>query len=327
MRFLDLSKPPGQVNNSLCIGVGRNIPSYSFTMDADRPDAPSGPSFVVTMGMRAFAQFVFYPFEYGRTLIQLGHEPIAARPGRTFFGKPTMMLPNIFQYVGHMKARDGRGGIYRGVEVRIVEHVASQIGYYVATDSLPTSDIETRIDDGKEVDEEERRQWYIDEFLKVVKGRSVAVIVSHPFHVCAVRCMAQYIGQETKYTGVFGSLRELYRENGISGFFSGLVPRLLAEVCQLAIWHSLTYVLVTYVSREKDHRDIFSTLMSFVATTCTYPLLVVSNCMCVSGCGLAAGQVPHMRVYSSWINCWQNLSAENELWRGSSIIFSRSIKK
>lgn len=54
---------------------------------------------------------------------------------------------------------------------------------------------------------------------------------------------------------------ELYRESGVMGFFSGLVPRLLAEVCQLAIWHSLTYALTTYVSREKEHRDIFSTLM------------------------------------------------------------------
>lgn len=126
-----------------------------------------------------------------------------------------------------MKARDGRSSIYAGVKVRIVEHVVSQVAYYVATDSLPPSDIETAIDEGKEVSEEERfaikcflkssslpfhctsvhlfgcsfirRQWYFDEFMKAATGRSLAVIVSHPFHVCAVRCMAQFIGQETKY--------------------------------------------------------------------------------------------------------------------------------
>lgn len=47
-----------------------------------------------------------------------------------------------------------------------------------------------------------RRQWYFDEFVKAAKGRSVAVIVSHPFHVCAVRCMAQFIGGETRYVYV-----------------------------------------------------------------------------------------------------------------------------
>lgn len=288
------------------------------------PDSlPAADNFVLKLGTRSLAQCVFYPFEYGRTLMQIGYEPIAPWPGKTWTGQQRMMLPNIFQYVGFMKARDGRGSIYAGVKVRIVEHVISQVAYYVATDSLPPSDIETAIDEGKEVTEGERKQWYFDEFMKAATGRSLAVIVSHPFHVCAVRCMAQFVGQETKYSGVFGSLGELYRESGVMGFFSGLVPRLLAEVCQLAIWHSLTYALTTYVSREKEHRDIFSTLMGFVASTCTYPLLVVSNVMCVSGSGLAAGHPPNMRVYSSWIDCWRNLSAEDQLWRGSSILLWR----
>ncbi|KAJ1523523.1 hypothetical protein ONE63_001374 [Megalurothrips usitatus] len=289
----------------------------------DAPALNPADRVVTKITLRSFAQFVFYPVEYGRTLIQLGHEPIAPWPGKSWSGQPRMHLPNIFQYVGHIKARDGMPGIFRGVKLRLVEHVVGQVAYYVATDSLPPSDIETKIDEGKDVTEEERRRWYLEEFLKAASGRSLAVIVSHPFHVCAVRCMAQYIGQETKYGSVFGSLRELYRESGVLGFFSGLVPRLLADICQLAIWHSLTYALTTYVSREREHRDIFSTLMGLVASTCTYPLLVVSNCMCVSGSGLAAAQYPNMRVYSSWVDCWRNLAGENQLWRGSSIMLWR----
>lgn len=78
-------------------------------------------------------------------------------------------------------------------------------------------------------------------------------------------------------SGVFSSLRELYRENGVYGFFSGLVPRLLAEVCQLAIWHSLTYALTTYVSRDKEHREFFSTLMgvSFNFNTVMYKIILL----------------------------------------------------
>lgn len=279
--------------------------------------------FALKIGMRSLAHAVFYPFEYGRTLIQLGYEPMAPWPVRTWTGQYRLMLPNIFQYVGYMKRRDGRPSLYRGVKIRLVEHVVGQIAYYMTTDSLPTADIEAKIDEGKDVSEEERRNWYIDEFMKAASGRAIAVIVSHPFHVCAVRCMAEFVGQETRYGGVFSSLRELYREDGISGFFSGLVPRLLAEVCQLAIWHSLTYALTTYVSRDKEHRELFSTLMGFVASTCTYPFVVVSNCMCISGAGMSAARPPNMKVYSSWIDCWQNLSAENQLWRGSSILLWR----
>lgn len=35
-----------------------------------------------------------FPFN----LIQLGYEPIAPRPGRSLFGSPVLILPNVFQY-------------------------------------------------------------------------------------------------------------------------------------------------------------------------------------------------------------------------------------
>lgn len=35
---------------------------------------------------------------------QIGYEPIAPRPGKTIFGNPTMVLPNIFQY-GKLKKK------------------------------------------------------------------------------------------------------------------------------------------------------------------------------------------------------------------------------
>lgn len=31
-------------------------------------------------------------------LFQIGYEPIAPQPGKTFLGRPAMVLPNIFQY-------------------------------------------------------------------------------------------------------------------------------------------------------------------------------------------------------------------------------------
>lgn len=49
-------------------------------------------------GMRLGVSAALHPFEYSKTLIQLGYEPIAPIPGRSILGKSIMVLPNIFQY-------------------------------------------------------------------------------------------------------------------------------------------------------------------------------------------------------------------------------------
>ena len=39
-----------------------------------------------------------HPLDYAKTLIKLGYEPIAPVPTRTFFGRPALGLPSVFQY-------------------------------------------------------------------------------------------------------------------------------------------------------------------------------------------------------------------------------------
>jgi len=39
-----------------------------------------------------------HPLDFAKTLIQLGHEPIAPKPTRTFFGRPALGLPSVFKY-------------------------------------------------------------------------------------------------------------------------------------------------------------------------------------------------------------------------------------
>ena len=47
---------------------------------------------------RAGTVTALHPVDYCKTLIQLGYEPIAAKPTRTFFGRPALGLPSVFQY-------------------------------------------------------------------------------------------------------------------------------------------------------------------------------------------------------------------------------------
>ena len=38
-----------------------------------------------------------------QVLIQLGHEPLAARDTKTLLGRPALAYPSVFHYVGHIR--------------------------------------------------------------------------------------------------------------------------------------------------------------------------------------------------------------------------------
>lgn len=164
------------------------------------------------------------------------------------------------------------------------------------------------------VDDEEKEDMTEDEYQKrfetqlkrnVVVHAAGAVICS-PFHVISIRMMAQFIGRETKYTSLFGSIVQIYKDEGIMGFFSGLIPRLLFDVTCVVAASTATYLVGRHFIREKEGRAYFGSLSSvrqnngrvdcsyddilklfsqFVCTSIFYPLNVVSTCMAVNGSG------------------------------------------
>lgn len=58
--------------------------------------------------------------------------------------------------------------------------------------------------DGEVVEEEltikERTQRFLQNTSRESAGRAAAILASQPFHVIAVRCMAEFVGSEEKYT-------------------------------------------------------------------------------------------------------------------------------
>lgn len=56
----------------------------------------------------------------------------------------------------------------------------------------------------------------------------------------------------------------------------------------------------------------------------TYPFLLVGDLMAVNNCGLRAGLPPYAPAFASWIHCWRYLSAQGQLFRGSSLLFRRA---
>ncbi|KAK9871485.1 hypothetical protein WA026_012858 [Henosepilachna vigintioctopunctata] len=271
-------------------------------------------------GFRILLSTVSHPFEYAKVLIQIGYEPIPPRPSTTFFGKPALKLPNIFEYVKHIKTVDGFSGCYRGLESKVCGSLLSAIATQKVIEYLEVHKNEE--EDGVEDEDVEvaRRKKFIRTIRNDILTRATTILVSQPFHVITVRMMAQFVGRELRYRGIFGSIGEIYRQNGILGFFSGLIPRLLGDILTVLMANSLTYAINTYVVEEKELQVYTSATMMFIATAVTYPFQVVSNCMAVTRSGLMAGSPPLMPHYGTWIDCWNDLSSRNQLKRGSSLI-------
>ena len=48
-------------------------------------------------------------------------------------------------------------------------------------------------------------------------------------------------------------------------------------------------------------------IMGYISQTATYPLSVTSTIMAANGAKIAAGRLPHIPVYDSWLACLKDL--------------------
>uniref|UniRef100_A0A8P4KJY1 Mitochondrial carrier homolog 2 n=1 Tax=Dicentrarchus labrax TaxID=13489 RepID=A0A8P4KJY1_DICLA len=254
-----------------------------------------------------------HPLMYIKVLIQVGHEPLPPTLGRNLFGRQVYQLPGLFAYAKHIIKIDGKAGLFKGLVPRLG---ASTIGTVVHSKVVQV---------GLDIPN------YFLSFPQTTKemiARSCATIVTHPFHVITLRCMVQFIGRETKYSGVFDSIVTVYREEGILGFFAGLIPRLLGDVLSLWICNLLAHLINTYaiddsMSHTGEIKNCSQAVTGFFASMLTYPFVLVSNLMAVNNCGLAGGLAPYASVYPTWVDCWRHLSREGNMSRGNSLFFRK----
>lgn len=260
-----------------------------------------------------------YPISYAKTLMQIGHEPLPPFKSTTIFGAEQLFYPNTFSYLRYIYSVEGITGLFRGLGMRLISNaVGSQV--YALTNKY-IDEYESK----EESDEQELTGFKrcFRQTTKDVSTKCWAIIVSQPFHVMAIRCMAQFVGGETKYSSwnVFSNFVVIYKNDGFSGFFSGLVPRLLFEASTIALTSFLTYFIKTYVFDEKELELVVDLFASTVSSSITYPLSVVSTVSTVSGSGLLAGSYPKMVYHASWLDAFRNLYENNQLKRGSGYFF------
>ncbi|XP_067646571.1 mitochondrial carrier homolog 2 [Eurosta solidaginis] len=277
----------------------------------------------IRFGMRLAVSAALHPFEYSKVLIQLGYEPIPPRPGSSLLGRPIMILPNIFQYAGYIRKIDGFYGCYRGLTPKLVGSIVSMICSEKIADKAGLPWVDDDKDNVNPTNEELYVQFKINLKRDVVLSVS-GIIVSHPFHVISLRMMAQFIGRETLYQSIFGSVKEIYKTEGVLGFFAGLVPKLLCDVACLVLTSTTVFMLNKYVIKDKIGREYNAGIVQFAFSSILYPLQVVSTCMSITSSRLMAGRPPVMPEYRNWVDCWNDLQTRGELKRGSSL-FWRSV--
>ncbi|XP_061648510.1 mitochondrial carrier homolog 1-like isoform X4 [Phyllopteryx taeniolatus] len=292
------------------------------TGDVEQTPAPTGADMdaaVLLLGAGMTA--ATHPLLYVKLLIQVGHEPLPPTVGTTMFGRRVLYLPGFFSYAQHIVKVDGKRGLFRGLSPRIASIAISTV-------------IRTKAKKGQPVSKkDDLMQTPLRKVMKETSHEMViqclSKIATHPFHVMSVRCMAQFVGREVKYSGIFSSIGRIFKEEGVAGFYVGLMPHMLGEVLFLWCCNLLAHFINTYAvddsfSQASAVRSYTKFVMGFAVSILTYPFMLVADVMAVNNCGLTAGLPPHSPIFTSWLHCWNYLSHKGLLFRGSSF-FSRRV--
>ena len=63
-------------------------------------------------------------------------------------------------------------------------------------------------------------------------------------------------------SGLVQSIIEIYKENGLSGYFAGLVPRLIANAATLVIVSSSTYAINKFIITDREMKSFTASTMA-----------------------------------------------------------------
>jgi len=266
----------------------------------------------------------FHPIEMSKVLIQLGHEPIAPRQTKTLLGKPALAYPSVFQYCSHIRRRDGFLGMWRGVSPRLVNTAVQFFAEKKFNELYPPETIKDEDED--ELTLEQKQERAVKETVRQLACKITCVLITQPLHVIALRAIAEFVGNENKYSGglslgLYNGAVNILQENGFLGFWSGLMPRALGEAGVIAVTAGLSFAVNQFLIKDKDMKQWTNHITNFLAGSLFYPLQVSSACMSVSRSGLAAGYPPMMPFYTNWLDCLKRLKSEGQMKRGSSLFW------
>lgn len=261
----------------------------------------------------------FHPCTVVRVLVQLGHEPIPPVKSEQWFPtkKSVWCYPNVFKYMGHITREKGYAGLYTGLVPRLLHELVNKTVGNALLEQMKEEEDEEAV-------ESTSVTAFVHETMKLGCVKTASYVISYPFHVISVRMIAQFAGGESDYTNMISSLREIYHEEGIGGFFKGLIPGLVGELVMLSVFRAINYAITTYLltdelTKVQDVKVASSSLANYCSNMCAQPFQVVANVMCVNDTNLDVGKPPLVPIYEHWTECWTSLGAIGRN-RGSSLL-------
>ncbi|NWT89430.1 MTCH2 protein, partial [Lanius ludovicianus] len=186
------------------------------------------------------------PLMYVKVLVQVGYEPLPPTLGRNIFGRQVYQLPGLFSYAKHIVKVDGRAGLFKGLAPRLCSSAIGTVVHSKVLQLFPPDSCFPLQPGASKKEPVSSLEQVLKETSREMVARSAATLITHPFHVITLRCMVQFIGRETKYSGTLSAFTTIYREEGILGFFAGLIPRLLGDILSLWLCNMLAYLINTY---------------------------------------------------------------------------------
>lgn len=128
-----------------------------------------------------------------------------------------------------------------------------------------------------------RYKRYIRNMKRDVVVCVSGIVISQPFNVVSVRMMATFVGKEEAYRSVWSAVKEIWQNEGIMGFFSGLVPKLISDTSILVLTSTAVYFANKHFIKDKDQRTYFSVMVNFILSGLFYSFNLVSTNMMVAG--------------------------------------------
>ncbi|XP_063692579.1 mitochondrial carrier homolog 2-like isoform X4 [Bolinopsis microptera] len=260
------------------------------------------------------------PFHTISILLQVGYEPLPPtfRQPSMFFFSGGYYYPNIFKYMKYLADKEGsRLVLYRGLTPRlggvfITNSVRSEVlaALPVSTSKCPPEQIASEV--GRQC-----------------AATALAVITSHPLLVVTNRMIVSLIGGEDKYSTVTGAIATIFTEEGLLGFYAGIIPHLLGEVSGKAIEVLIQEIVEKMEINKKlglpAPAEGKTTLpVSAIHGFLSYPLQLTTTIMTVNNCGLAVSDLPAVQgTQEGWFACIKALWNSGNIKRGSNLMFAR----
>lgn len=295
------------------------------------------------IGARVFGAVVFHPVTLVHTLIQAGVEPVKPQTRRTYgyLGTKSLAYPGLFPYMKYIVSVDGWSGLFRGA----LPNVAYELSMVVSKETIarPINVTVSKCmdlvgqhapDNFKEIETvEDYYRLYIKRFIVSSMVSSISCTLFHPLKVIAVRAMVQFDGREAIYNNMFGACKEIYRNEGVYGFFAGLVPLLVANIesCFFMNLFSMFFEQCVHllVPDLEKMGQVYGLLKQMViglsVRHLVYPYRLVSTVMMINGSGLKASRETRAELFDDWSSCHSYVVQNGLDHRGAYILFNRPV--